>query len=65
MPIFDFICKQCGHKFDLMISNSEKDKVRCPECGAEVKQMLSSFNTGGSTAPMDSCQGCAAARGGG
>ena len=71
MPIFDFKCRQCGHNFDIMISSAEKDKVRCPECGATNPiQLLSSFNTarpgpGVSKPGPDGCNGCAAAGTGG
>lgn len=62
MPIFDFLCQNCGNKFDVMISNADKNKVQCPECkSTQVKQMLSLFNTGrtGKSVPT-SCQGCSA-----
>lgn len=67
MPIFNFACKQCGKKFDLMISNAQKNQAKCPECGSlEIKQLLSAFNTasparGGSA---NACQGCPGAAGG-
>jgi putative FmdB family regulatory protein len=69
MPIFDFSCQDCGNKFDLMISNRDKDKVKCPECGSsEVRQLLSLFNTssGGSKTVQPSCSaGCPTAASGG
>ncbi|MGI5921406.1 MAG: FmdB family zinc ribbon protein [Syntrophomonadaceae bacterium] len=70
MPIFDFACSECGNKFDVMISNSDKDKVRCPQCGsAKVEQKLSLFNTGGksggSPVMRDACHSCSRAYGGG
>jgi putative FmdB family regulatory protein len=66
MPIFDFECQECGHKFDLMISNAAKDKAKCPQCGATtLKQLLSFFNTSKGGAPADSCSGCRAAGTGG
>ncbi|NLU48674.1 MAG: zinc ribbon domain-containing protein [Syntrophomonadaceae bacterium] len=69
MPIFDFACQDCGKKFDLMISNKDKDKVTCPECGSsQVKQLLSVFNTAsrGSKTELPSCSvGCPAAGSGG
>ncbi len=71
MPIFDFKCRECGHQFDLMISNAEKDKVKCPQCGAfNPSQLFSPFNTAKSgpavSRPMaDGCNGCAAAGTGG
>ncbi len=49
MPIFDFVCKECGKQFDVKISNAEKSKVKCPECNSSnLKQLLAFFNTGGS-----------------
>ncbi|MDD4775525.1 MAG: zinc ribbon domain-containing protein [Syntrophomonas sp.] len=71
MPIFDFRCCECGHQFDLMISYAERDKVRCPQCGAaNPSQLLSPFNTArpvsGVRKPVtESCNGCAAAGSGG
>jgi len=71
VPIFDFRCRQCGHKFDIIISYAEKDKVRCPECSATNPiQQLSSFNTarpgpGVSKPAPDGCNACAAAGTGG
>ena len=67
MPIFDFECRECGNKFDLMIFNADKDKVKCPKCTSNnIKQLLSGFNTGGSTRSSGpSCgQGCSAAASG-
>lgn len=63
MPIFDFTCKQCGHKFDLLIPNAEKDKVKCPQCGtADVRQLFSSFGTGATSVDSkiikDVCKTC-------
>jgi len=70
MPIFDFLCNNCGQVFDIMIKNDEKEKVRCPQCQSiEVKQQLSAFYSAGKSAakstpmPMPSCGGCAAAKG--
>jgi len=66
MPIFDFLCQNCGNKFDVMISNADKDKVKCPECNSpEVKQLLSLFNTGGAKTASPGCQGCNAGTSGG
>lgn len=66
MPIFDFQCKECGNKFDLMISNKDKDKVQCTQCGSkDVKQLLSMFATSSAGAAPNSCQGCPSAATGG
>jgi len=66
MPIFDFECQECGHKFDLMVSNADKDRVTCTQCGARnIKQLLSLFNTSRVGASSDHCSGCPAAGTGG
>ncbi len=67
MPIFEFQCKECGIKFDLMIANKDKDKVQCSQCGSrEVKQLLSLFATSSGTAPANNaCQSCPSAGAGG
>ncbi|HSH13487.1 MAG TPA: zinc ribbon domain-containing protein [Desulfurivibrionaceae bacterium] len=31
MPIFDFICSKCGHKFEALVMG--KEQPGCPECG--------------------------------
>lgn len=67
MPFFDFKCRECGHEFNIRISNQDKDKVRCPQCGTgQVRQMLSPFFTPGSGKGTpgkrerlpDGCAGC-------
>jgi len=68
VPIFEFECKDCGTKFDVMISNKDKDKVACKACGSrEVKQLLSMFATTGTGAasPANACQTCPSAGAGG
>jgi len=46
MPIFDFVCKDCGKQFDVKISNAEKGKVKCPECNSSnINQIFSSFGS--------------------
>ncbi|MDD3853410.1 MAG: zinc ribbon domain-containing protein [Syntrophomonadaceae bacterium] len=64
MPIYEFECKDCSNKFDLMIPNADKDKVKCPQCGAaNIKQLISLFNSssGGNKSSniQPGCAGCA------
>ncbi|MTI81207.1 MAG: zinc ribbon domain-containing protein [Firmicutes bacterium] len=50
MPIYDFKCKDCGEKFTVMVSISEKDKVKCPECDCDnIQQLMSGFFTKGNS----------------
>ncbi len=48
MPTYDFRCQECDHKFTVMVSISEKDQVKCPNCGSEkVQQLMTGFFTKG------------------
>ena len=43
MPIFEYVCQNCGNKFEkLVLSSRRKSSLQCPQCGAEnVKKALS------------------------
>lgn len=45
MPLYEYICKKCGEKFDQFVSFLEPDKtIVCPICGAEeVEKQFSLF----------------------
>jgi len=52
MPNYDFRCTECGHKFSVQVSMSDKDKVTCPGCsGKKVEQLFTGFmvSTGGAS----------------
>ena len=38
MPIYEFECSQCGHRFDRLQKLSDADPVDCPGCGAPKVQ---------------------------
>lgn len=53
MPIYEFQCKECGKRFTVLASVSERDKVKCPACESKnITQLISacSFKVGGSSA---------------
>lgn len=42
MPIYEFQCNACGHRFDRLQKISDPDPSTCPECGApQVQRQLS------------------------
>jgi putative FmdB family regulatory protein len=52
MPIFEYSCTKCGHRFEKFQKNATGLKPFCPECGSwETKKELSAFSspTGSST----------------
>lgn len=41
MPIYEFECQSCDHRFDRLQKLSDPDPETCPECGkAQVKRAL-------------------------
>lgn len=57
MPVYEYVCTSCGHKFEQSRSfgGDEKD-LKCPECGAESPRRIfsvfgSSSSSGMSCAP--------------
>ncbi len=45
MPIHEFKCSSCGHKFSILEPLSEsKDVKECPKCGSkETNRLMSTF----------------------
>jgi putative FmdB family regulatory protein len=46
MPTYEYQCKECGQRFDqvLTISEHDKHKPRCPQCKSEnVEPVFSSL----------------------
>jgi putative FmdB family regulatory protein len=41
VPLYEYQCKKCGHRFERIQKFSDKAVKKCPECGGAVEQMLS------------------------
>ncbi|HEY3615258.1 MAG TPA: FmdB family zinc ribbon protein [Candidatus Sulfotelmatobacter sp.] len=41
MPLYEYECKKCGHRFEKIQKFSDKMVKTCPECGGQVEQMIS------------------------
>ena len=66
MPIYEFKCKECDSRFELLCGVGGWDGVSCPECGGgKVAKLLSSFFSrsvgadGSSHSHGGSCSSCA------
>ena len=42
VPIYEYQCKKCKHKFEKIQKFSDRPIKKCPECGGPVEQLLSS-----------------------
>lgn len=41
MPLYEYECKKCGHRFERIQKFSDPMVKKCPECGGKVEQLLS------------------------
>ena len=41
MPLYEYQCKKCGHRFEKIQKFSDKMVKKCPDCGGPVEQMIS------------------------
>ena len=39
MPIYDFRCAECGHKFEMFTTISRRAQAVCPKCGGRVERV--------------------------
>lgn len=40
MPIFDFQCEKCSHRFEMTLVLGNKDIPACPACGSKKTEKL-------------------------
>jgi len=65
MPIYEFDCRPCKDRFEILIGISRIEEAKCPRCGSDkVKRVMSTFSArtsgGSSHSHGDNCAGCAA-----
>jgi putative FmdB family regulatory protein len=55
MPIFEYMCAECGHKFEkLVLSASREREIQCPECASKsVNEAISVFGLGSSASSLN------------
>jgi len=41
MPLYEYLCQKCGHRFERIQKFSDAPVKKCPECGGKVEQVLS------------------------
>ena len=52
MPLYEYRCRECGHRFEILQRMGEgADGLVCAECGEpHLEKLLSSFSSSGSGA---------------
>ena len=47
MPLFEFVCRECGHRFESLVLGNRVPT--CPRCDAtRLEKLVSTFGTGSS-----------------
>jgi putative FmdB family regulatory protein len=42
MPLYEYQCESCGHRFEVIQKYSDPPITVCPKCGGEVRKLFSS-----------------------
>ncbi len=42
MPTYEYMCNECGHRFDVFQSMSDEPIKVCEKCGKEVRKVFNS-----------------------
>jgi putative FmdB family regulatory protein len=42
MPLYEYACDACGHKFEKIQKFSDPIETECPKCGGQVRKLMSS-----------------------
>jgi putative FmdB family regulatory protein len=41
MPLYEYECKKCHHRFERIQTFAARHTKKCPECGGPIEQMIS------------------------
>ena len=41
MPLYEYECKKCGHRFEKIQKFSDPHETKCPQCGGKLEQVIS------------------------
>jgi putative FmdB family regulatory protein len=59
MPLFEFLCKKCNKKFEILILGEEN--IECPRCGdSAVVRQFSNFVSASSSSTCTTTDFCSA-----
>jgi len=40
MPLYEYECKKCHHRFERIVKYSDRPMKKCPDCGGSVEQTI-------------------------
>ena len=65
MPMYDYLCPQCGEAFEELRPIAERATAKCPSCGKTAEKQISGFFTANSSSNAPSRGGSCGIGGGG
>lgn len=42
MPLYEYLCQQCGERTEILQKISDAPYTHCPKCGGEMRKLISS-----------------------
>src|SRR5271154_3968623 len=42
VPMYEYLCSKCGHKFEKIESLKASEKKKCPKCGGKAERTITS-----------------------
>jgi len=42
MPLYEYLCSQCGERSEILQKLSDPPYTHCPKCGGEIRKLISS-----------------------
>ncbi len=42
MPLYEYACKKCGERIEIIQKLSDPPYTHCPKCGGEMRKLISS-----------------------
>jgi putative FmdB family regulatory protein len=62
MPIYEFICRECGERFEELVRSGKEEDVQCCRCSSrDIQRLLSGFafkSDSGNSGAGSSCGSC-------
>ena len=40
MPLYEYVCRKCGHRLEVIQKFSDKPLKKCPECGGVLEKLV-------------------------
>ncbi|GAB4340401.1 MAG: hypothetical protein Kow0089_14020 [Desulfobulbaceae bacterium] len=68
MPLYEYVCKDCKAHFEVLVSLTSGETIKCKECGSlNVKKTMSASSfrmSSGSSLPSAASSGCCPSKSG-